>query len=43
MSVAEIIAKLDAFSAAQDSRPRMLMWLIGTAPGLKGISARLWR
>ena len=39
-------AKLDAFAAAQDSRFRMLMWVIGAAMGaavaLIGILVRLW-
>ena len=39
-------AKLDAFSAAQDSRFRMLMWMIGAAIGaavaVLGILVRLW-
>ena len=35
-------AKLDAISNAQESRLRMLMWMIGAAVALIGIFVRLW-
>lgn len=35
-------AKLDAISDAQESRLRMLMWMIGAAVALIGIFVRLW-
>ena len=35
-------AKLDAISDAQQSRLRMLMWMIGAAVALIGIFVRLW-
>ena len=35
-------AKLDAISVAQESRLRMLMWMIGAAVALIGILLRLW-
>ena len=35
-------AKLDAISAAQESRLRMLMWMVGAAVAVIGILVRLW-
>ncbi|MDE0627986.1 MAG: hypothetical protein OXH99_16445 [Bryobacterales bacterium] len=35
-------AKLDAISGAQESRLRMLIWMIAAAVALVGILVRLW-